>query len=195
MNAFKQRGLSLIEVMVAVVISSILILGVTDLFNSSFMSGRSNSELARIQENGRLAMEVIGSDARLAGLQTCTTNNWKEAKLIEDAVTLDSGQKSLTLKYIDPKKCDDEGAALQTVTYTFANNGLSKSIDGNAAQPLLGDDTEPVDGSFTLLPDNSTPETANAVQITLQVQSSQANFSAREFSSTYELKNRLIARD
>jgi type IV pilus assembly protein PilW len=194
MNAFKQRGLSLIEVMVAVVISSILILGVTDLFNSSFMSGRSNSELARIQENGRLAMEVIGSDARLAGLQTCTTNNWK-AKPIEDAVTLDSGQKSLTLKYIDPKKCDDVGAALQTVTYTFANNGLSKSIDGNAAQPLLGDDKEPVDGSFTLLPDNSTPETANAVQITLQVQSSQANFSAREFSSTYELKNRLIARD
>lgn len=194
MNALKQRGLSLIEVMVAVVISSILILGVTDLFNSSFMSGRSNSELARIQENGRLAMEVIGSDARLAGLQTCTTNNWK-AKPIEDAVTLDSGQKSLTLKYIDPKKCDDVGAALQTVTYTFANNGLSKSVDGNAAQPLLGDDKEPVDGSFTLLPDNSTPETANAVQITLQVQSSQANFSAREFSSTYELKNRLIARD
>ncbi|WP_322980423.1 PilW family protein [Pseudomonas sp. C11] len=194
MNAFKQRGLSLIEVMVAVVISSILILGVTDLFNSSFMSGRSNSELARIQENGRLAMEVIGSDARLAGLQTCTTNNWK-ADPIEDAVALGSNQKSLTLKYIDPKKCDDVGAALQTVTYTFANNGLSKSVDGNAAQPLLGDDTEPVDGSFTLLPDNSTPETANAVQITLQVQSSQANFSAREFSSTYELKNRLIARD
>ena len=194
MNAFKQRGLSLIEVMVAVVISSILILGVTDLFNSSFMSGRSNSELARIQENGRLAMEVIGSDARLAGLQTCTTNNWK-ADPIEDAVALGSNQKSLTLKYIDPKKCDDVGAALQTVTYTFANNGLSKSVDGNAAQPLLGDDKEPVDGSFTLLPDNSTPETANAVQITLQVQSSQANFSAREFSSTYELKNRLIARD
>lgn len=194
MNALKQRGLSLIEVMVAVVISSILILGVTDLFNSSFMSGRSNSELARIQENGRLAMEIIGSDARLAGLQTCTTDNWK-AKPIEDAVTLGSGQKSLTLKYIDPKKCDDVGAALQTVTYTFANNGLSKSVDGNAAQPLLGDDKEPVDGSFTLLPDNSTPETANAVQITLQVQSSQANFSAREFSSTYELKNRLIARD
>lgn len=194
MNAFKQRGLSLIEVMVAVVISSILILGVTDLFNSSFMSGRSNSELARIQENGRLAMEIIGSDARLAGLQTCTSSNWK-AKPIEDAVTLGSGQKSLTLKYIDPKKCDDVGATLQTVTYTFANNGLSKSVDGNAAQPLLGDDKEPVDGSFTLLPDNSTPETANAVQITLQVQSSQANFSAREFSSTYELKNRLIARD
>lgn len=194
MNAFKQRGLSLIEVMVAVVISSILILGVTDLFNSSFMSGRSNSELARIQENGRLAMEVIGSDARLAGLQTCTTNNWKVAP-IEDAVELGSGQKSLVVKYIDPKNCGDVSATLQTVTYTFANNSLSKAVNSNPAQPLLGDDKEPVDGSFTLLPDNSTPETANAVQITIKVQSSQANFSAREFSSTYEFKNRLIARD
>jgi prepilin-type N-terminal cleavage/methylation domain-containing protein len=194
MKVLKQRGLSLIEVMVALVISSILILGVTDLFNSSFMSGRSNSELARIQENGRLAMEVIGSDARLAGLQTCTTNNWK-ANPIEDAVELGSDQKSLAVKYIDPKNCGDVGAALQTVTYTFANNSLSKAINGNPAQPLLGDSKEPVDGSFTLLPDNSTPETANAVQITIKVQSSQANFSAREFSSTYEFKNRIIARD
>lgn len=194
MKAFRQHGLSLIEVMVALVISTILILGVTDLFNSSLMSGRSNSELARIQENGRLAMEVIGADARLAGLQTCTTNNWKAAS-IEDAVTLDSNQKAFSVKYVDPKNCGDIGAAQQTVTYTFANNSLSKAVNGNPAQPLLGDNQEPVDGSFTLLPDNSSPETANAVQITIKVQSSQANFTAREFSSTYEFKNRLIARD
>ncbi|WP_277372795.1 prepilin-type N-terminal cleavage/methylation domain-containing protein [Pseudomonas sp. AA-38] len=194
MKALKQRGLSLIEVMVAVVISSILILGVTDLFQSSFMSGRSNSELARIQENGRLAMEVIGSDVRLAGLSTCTTNNWS-ASSIQDAVALDSTKKTLSLKYIDPQNCDDIGAAEQTITYTFANNGLSKAVNGNPAQPLLGDDKEPVEGSFTLLPDDSDPDTANAVQITIKVKSSQENFSAREFSSTYEFKNRLIVRD
>ena len=87
MNAHKQSGLSLIEIMVAVVISSILILGVTDLFNSSFMAGRSNSELAQMQESGRLAMEIIGADARLAGLQTCTTEIVPE-KPLENAVVL-----------------------------------------------------------------------------------------------------------
>ncbi|WP_447589238.1 PilW family protein [Aquipseudomonas campi] len=190
MNARKQSGLSLIEVMVAVVISSILILGVTDLFNSSFMSGRSNSELARAQENGRLAMEIIGADARLAGLQTCTTNNW-DGKPIENAVALDSNKKSLTLRFIDPKDCANSKAALQTVIYTFTSDSLSKKENGATAQSLLDN----VDGTFTLLPNNSTPDTANAVLINLKVKSTQANFSARDFSSTYEFKNRLITRD
>lgn len=189
MSANKQAGLSLIEVMVAVLISSILILGVTDLFNSSFMSGRSNSELARIQESGRLAMEIIGADARLAGLQTCTTNNWA-GKALEDAVELGSNQKSLTLRFVDPSDCDNSSAAIQTVTYTFASDSLSKTENGGTAQALLDD----IDGTFTLLPDNSTPDDANAVLITIKVKSDQANFSARDFSSTYEFKNRLIAR-
>ena len=190
MNAHKQSGLSLIEIMVAVVISSILILGVTDLFNSSFMAGRSNSELAQMQESGRLAMEIIGADARLAGLQTCTTEIVPE-KPLENAVVLAGSGKTLTLRYIDPANCDDPAAALQIVTYAFTGTGLTKAESGAAAQPLLDN----VDGTFTLLPDSSDPDTANAVRVALNVQSTQAGFSTREFSSTYEFKNRLIAKD
>lgn len=185
-----QTGMSLVEVLIAVVISSILILGVTDLFNSSFMSGRSNSELARVQESGRIAMEIIGADARLAGLQTCTTNNWT-VKPIEDAVELNNSGKSLTVRFVDPSACGSANPALKTTTYTFANNSLTKSENGAAAQALLDD----VDGSFTLLPEASAPDTANAVLITINVQSKQANFTARNFNSTYEFKNRLIARN
>lgn len=192
MNAHKQSGLSLIEIMVAVVISSILILGVTDLFNSSFMGGRSNSELAQMQESGRLAMEIIGADARLAGLQTCTTENVPE-KPLENAVVLAGSGKTLTLRYIDPRpsECTKPNPPLQTVTYTFTGTGLTRAESGAAAQPLLDN----VDGTFTLLPDSSDPDTANAVRVALNVQSTQAGFSAREFSSTYEFKNRLIAKD
>ena len=190
MNSRNQHGMSLVEVMVAVVISSILILGVTDLFSSSFMSGRSNSELARMQESGRLAMEIIGSDARLAGLQTCTTSNWTGTSL-EDAVAISTDQKSLTLHFVDPNNCDNINAALKTVTYTFTNNGLSKTENSGTAQALLDN----VDGTFTLLPDNSTPDNSNAVIITIKIKSEQTDFTARDFSSTYEFKNRLIARD
>jgi len=186
MNMYKQAGLSLIEVMVAVVISSILILGVTDLFNSAFMSGRSNSELTRVQDNGRLAMEIIGADARLAGLQSCTSDNWSE-KPLADAVALTSTQKSLTLSFSPTCEPDD----IQSVTYTFASSGLTQTKNSGTAQTLLDD----VDGTFTLLPANSTPDTANAVLIAVKVKSTQANFAARDFSSTYEFKNRLIARD
>ncbi|MEA1606730.1 PilW family protein [Pseudomonas spirodelae] len=186
MNMYKQSGLSLIEVMVAVLISSILILGVTDLFSSAFMSGRSNSELTRIQENGRLAMEIIGADARLSGLRSCTSDSWSEEPLA-DAVALTGTQKSLTLRFSPTCNPDD----IQSVTYTFASNGLTQTKNGGTAQTLLDD----VDGTFTLLPANSTPDTANAVLITVKVKSAQANFAARDFSSTYEFKNRLIARE
>lgn len=193
MNAHKQSGLSLIEIMVAVVISSILILGVTDLFNSSFMAGRSNSELAQMQESGRLAMEIIGADARLAGLQTCTTNYVPE-KPLENAVVLASSKKSLTLRYLDPRpsECTKPNPPLQTVTYTFTGTGLTRAQNGTAAQPLLDN----IDGSFSLLSSSvSRPDEVNAVQVTISVQSTQTGFGAREFSSTYELKNLLIAKD
>lgn len=186
MNAHRQVGLSLIEVMVALVISSILILGVTDLFNSSFMSGRSNSELAQIQENGRLAMEVIGSDIRLAGLSTCLSKLNPGAEPLENALVLGGNQKGLTLKYVDPDSCRNNSPNELTITYTFDGTELKK--DG---QPLLSD----VDGSFTLLPNNSTPELANAVLITIEVKSKDSNFKSRNFSSIYELKNRPIARN
>lgn len=190
MKKHSQKGMSLVEIMVAVVISSILILGVTDLFSSSFMSGRSNSELAQTQESGRLAMEIIGADARLAGMQTCTTNNWIASPL-KDSVELDNGQTSLTVRYIDPADCANSSAAIQTINYTFTNGSLTKSENGGAAQALLDD----VEGKFTLLPDASSPDTANAVAITVKIKSDQANFAARDFSSTYEFKNRLIERN
>jgi hypothetical protein len=134
-------------------------------------------------------MEIIGADARLAGLQTCTTNNWT-TKSIEDAVELNNSGKSLTVRFVDPSACDSANPALKTTTYTFANNSLTKSENGAAGQALLDD----VDGSFTLLPDASAPDTANAVLITINVKSNQANFATRNFNSTYEFKNRLIAR-
>jgi len=192
MNTRKQAGLTLIEVMVALVISSILILGVTELFNSSFMSGRSNSELARVQENGRLAMEIIGADVRLSGLQTCTTSELPD-KSLENAVVLASSKKSLTLRFADPnpKVCSKVNPSLQTIIYSFNDDTLFKSVNGAAAQPLLDN----VDGTFTLLPPSSTPDTANAVLISIEVKSEQANFASRDFSSTYEFKNRLITRD
>lgn len=71
----KQTGLSLIELMVAILISTILILGVTDLFSNTSASDRANSALARAQESGRLALEMIGADARRAGYVGCINNS------------------------------------------------------------------------------------------------------------------------
>lgn len=67
----RQRGLTLTEVLVAMVIGLILIGGVIYVFISSFVSFRMNDELARLQENGRIAIRWMESDLRNAGFLGC----------------------------------------------------------------------------------------------------------------------------
>lgn len=66
------RGVSLIELLVALLISSIVVLGLVTLVNAIGIANRSQDGLARLQENGRFAMQRIASDLRLAGSQHCS---------------------------------------------------------------------------------------------------------------------------
>lgn len=187
-----QNGLSLIEVMVALVISTILILGVTDLFNNAYRSGNSNSELARVQESGRLALEVIGADARLAGLWSCASENWEDAPL-SNAVVRSADGKSITFKYVDIADCatatiGDRDAKVKSITYKF-DNGLKKQESGGVTQAVI----DGVDGRFDLVPKNALPDQANAVVVTINtVTGNGSAFSDRIFSATYEFKNKMI---
>ena len=73
--AYLQRGLSLIELMVAMLLSMLLLLGATQMFITSKQSYSNNTDLARIQENARFAMEFIGYDLRNAGFKgDCRTD-------------------------------------------------------------------------------------------------------------------------
>lgn len=193
MNMLRQSGLSLVEIMVAVVISSILILGVTDLFNGSFMSGRSNSQVVRMQESGRLALEIIGTDARRAGFWTCSIEKWED-KPLDDVVAVSGSSNaynSISFTYVDPANCEDTTVGSRiptTVTYRFSGTKLQKIEGSGTAQDLL----ENVTGSFTLLPDDSDIDAANAVLVNISVASEDPSISARPFSATYEFKNRPI---
>lgn len=69
------QGLSLIELMVALLISSIVVLGLVTLVNAIGLANRTQDGLARLQENGRFAMQRVASDLRLAGAQHCSKEN------------------------------------------------------------------------------------------------------------------------
>lgn len=62
-----QRGLSLVELMVALVISLFLTAGVIQLFIGSKQTYRFHDALSRLQENGRLALDTMAADIRMAG--------------------------------------------------------------------------------------------------------------------------------
>ncbi|MFP4315872.1 MAG: PilW family protein [Desulfovibrionales bacterium] len=73
MTSHKQSGLSVIELVVAMVISLLVLGGVYAIFQSNSSSYRVQEELSRLQENGRYAIQILTRDIRMAGFYGCAT--------------------------------------------------------------------------------------------------------------------------
>ena len=72
--ARRQTGLSLIELMIAMVIGLVLMLGVIQIFAASRAASRLAEGNARAQENGRFAIEFLQRDIRMAGHFGCVND-------------------------------------------------------------------------------------------------------------------------
>ena len=68
-----QSGLSLIEIMIALLIGLFLLAGLFQIFLSSKQSYRLAEGQSRIQENARFALELLSHDIRLAGYLGCSS--------------------------------------------------------------------------------------------------------------------------
>jgi type IV pilus assembly protein PilW len=71
-NVSAARGFSLLELMVAMVLSLIVMLGLITLMDSVGVINRVQDGMARLQENGRFAMQRIAEDVRAAAGQHCS---------------------------------------------------------------------------------------------------------------------------
>lgn len=67
----KQRGLSLIEILVALVISLFLLGGIIQVYLGNKSAYGFSDAISRIQENGRFALDSITTDVRMAGFWGC----------------------------------------------------------------------------------------------------------------------------
>ena len=70
-----QRGLTLVEVMVAMTIGIILLLALGTLFANSTRVFKRSDDFARMQENGAYALNAIGSDLRQTGFYGYISSN------------------------------------------------------------------------------------------------------------------------
>jgi len=70
-SANHQRGLTLVEMMVAVAIGLFMTAIIAGLYINMRGSFRYQEDYARLQENGRFAMETLTRDARMAGYNAC----------------------------------------------------------------------------------------------------------------------------
>jgi len=71
----RQTGLTLIEILVAMVISLILMAGVLQIFQANKQSFRVQESLSLIQENGRTAMRILEEDLRMADFWGCRSQD------------------------------------------------------------------------------------------------------------------------
>jgi len=70
-NTGRQAGISLVEVLVALVISLFLLSGIVQVYLGNKTTYRFTEAVARIQENGRYAIETVTQDLRMAGFFGC----------------------------------------------------------------------------------------------------------------------------
>jgi len=66
-----QRGVTLVELMIAMLLGMLVAAGVVTVFVSTSNSNKAQAQLARLQEEGRFAITRLGSDLRMANGQYC----------------------------------------------------------------------------------------------------------------------------
>lgn len=64
----RQSGLTLVELMIAVLLGSLLVAGAVQIFSSNTQAFRLQQVVSSVQESGRLAMEMVQADLRRAGM-------------------------------------------------------------------------------------------------------------------------------
>jgi type IV pilus assembly protein PilW len=116
-HSFKtQRGLSLIELLVAIAIGAVLIFGATQAYVDSRNAYAVNESVARLQENARFAMSVLEPDIRMS-------NFWG----------LQKGADTISNK---AKKTDTQAAFAGVAATTCGNNygvDLENNVEGTDA--------------------------------------------------------------
>ena len=134
-----QTGMTLIELMLALVISSVLMFGVATVYVSSKRGYNIQDNLARQQENSRFSLQLLTQDLRMAGYPKTFV-----LEPIVAATTADGGgaaNDTITLQYQSTTDClgqptpacaDDASKQCAVNRYFINNNNLMCQGNGGA---------------------------------------------------------------
>ncbi len=103
-----QNGLSLIELMIAMLIGVLLLLGATGLFMSNKRIYREQDSMGRLQENARFATELLIRDIRTAGYVGCAA----QVAFVTNNMTGMTNDDQL-LSLINPIEGSENGAVFE----------------------------------------------------------------------------------
>ncbi|MEJ2041846.1 MAG: PilW family protein [Reinekea sp.] len=77
-NNYRQSGLTLVEILIALVLSAIIITGIVQVFISNRQAYSLTESTSRVQENGRFAISLIAESIRNAGNFGCLPENSRD---------------------------------------------------------------------------------------------------------------------
>ncbi len=155
-NKLFQTGLSLIEIMIALLIGAFLIGGVLQIFISSKQTYRMQQNLSRLQENGRFAMGFLAADIRMAGYWGCLSPsrpNTDVAGTDNNAVSgdnIDNGTDTITLKgafVLTPTGTCGTPVNISAAYYTDTSSTITYKINtGILQQNTNGQNNDLIEG-------------------------------------------------
>ncbi|ODU13882.1 MAG: hypothetical protein ABS91_00655 [Thiobacillus sp. SCN 64-35] len=145
----RQRGLSLVELMIAMTLGLIILFAVAAVYTGSRQSFRMQEENARLQETGRFALEMIGRSVRQAGFWNMPINPVATATGFGGVpVNGTNGvTDTITVQYdglTGDRDCEGtllaaNGVVTEVYSISANNELVCEGIDANnAASPLVG---------------------------------------------------------
>ncbi|MFZ5483226.1 MAG: PilW family protein [Pseudomonadota bacterium] len=126
------RGVSLIELMISMAIGLMVVAAIGFLYVNSRQTYRQQDNLARIQENGRFALDVMAKDIRMAGFWGCAGRT-----ISEPVNTLNTPNNYLYAFNIPVQGHEATGT-----------NTWLPALDGSITNPLSGSDIITIRGAF-----------------------------------------------
>ncbi|TAN11000.1 MAG: prepilin-type cleavage/methylation domain-containing protein [Burkholderiaceae bacterium] len=81
---FRERGLTLVELLVAMLIGLFLIVGMGSIFLMNQQTYRTSSALANVEDGSRIAFELMARDIRSAGSTGCDSTSGRVANVLND---------------------------------------------------------------------------------------------------------------
>lgn len=139
----KPRGVSLIELMIAIAIGSLLLLGLVQVFSASRVAYATAEGMARVQENGRFAVDYLVRDIRMAGHFGCVNDQAHWVKETGDLVNhLGTGDPALNFDVAITGYEAANTAPGQTLTIDAPAPGWAPSVPAGilALSPRAGSD-------------------------------------------------------
>ncbi len=132
MNA-RQQGVGLVEVMIALVLGLVVVLGISQIFASSKQSFLTQDSAARMQEDARYILSRMTQELRMAGMFGCVAPvsmlNYPAA--FDTPIDWDSGSSTLTLITSSPVT----GLDASDATWTIVTNCSNARVETAAVTP------------------------------------------------------------